>query len=193
MQDPYSYPQPEMQLSGPMQGTPISMLRADVPNNNVNKYVASPPPRQQQYDPNFIAPQQSSPPLVNKPPIAASPVVMGMMKELNNALAEKTKKKTKDTETETETETETDEEDIVENKEKKSEEFDLLTYVKEGVVFLLIYILLSCGTVKKILGKYLPFINPDPNGTISLFGITFYGLLLVVIFFVARNYIIPFW
>jgi hypothetical protein len=58
----------------------------------------------------------------------------------------------------------------------------------EIVLLVVIYYIMSLESVKSIVGKYVTLVNPV-NGTVSLYGILFYGLLLSVLFVVAKKFI----
>ena len=53
-----------------------------------------------------------------------------------------------------------------------------------------IYFIFSLGFVKKTIGSYIKYINPDVDGNVSFIGIIIYGLILGIIFILTRNYFI---
>jgi hypothetical protein len=59
-------------------------------------------------------------------------------------------------------------------------------FLKEPMLLLTIYIILSLSFVKNFFGNYIRFINPDNNGDISIFGIIIYGSILSMLFFLLR-------
>ncbi len=54
----------------------------------------------------------------------------------------------------------------------------------------MLYMILSLGFVKKTVGNYVSYINPDEHGKVGLFGIFIYGLLLAVLFIGLKKAIV---
>lgn len=67
--------------------------------------------------------------------------------------------------------------------------FDL---IKDGGIFIVLYIILSTGFVKTNIGKVLKVINPNEEGVVSLKGIASYGLVLVVLFMISKTGLVYF-
>ncbi|CAH6421500.1 Hypothetical protein KVN_LOCUS313 [uncultured virus] len=59
--------------------------------------------------------------------------------------------------------------------------------IKEPIILIIIYVILSQSFVKNGIGKYIKQINPDENGNISLIGIIIYGTILAVLFMFAKK------
>lgn len=62
--------------------------------------------------------------------------------------------------------------------------------VREPLLILGIFILLSLPVVKENLGKYIKQINPDVDGTVGFSGIIIYGILLAALYAIAKKVII---
>lgn len=60
-------------------------------------------------------------------------------------------------------------------------------FIKEIIILTILYYILSMGIVKKSIGDYITYINPDQDGNVSFIGIIIYGLLLATIFIVVRS------
>lgn len=58
---------------------------------------------------------------------------------------------------------------------------------KEPLLLLFIYLLLSQSLVKQFIGKYIPQLNPGPDGTVGFLGVLIYGILLVVLYFASKK------
>lgn len=63
-------------------------------------------------------------------------------------------------------------------------------WVKEIVLFVIIYFIFSLGFVKSGLGKYIKYVNPNEEGEMSFIGIIIYGILLISVFLIARYFIL---
>lgn len=80
-----------------------------------------------------------------------------------------------------------------ENKADDEEEgwFQTIPYwLKEILLFLVIYFIFSMGAVKNTIGTYIKYINPDSNGNVSFVGVIIYGVLLACTFILARHFIL---
>jgi hypothetical protein len=64
-------------------------------------------------------------------------------------------------------------------------------FLKEIILLLIIYFILSLTIVKDTIGKYLSYINKDESGNISYIGIIIYAILIAVIFVTVRYYLLP--
>lgn len=71
------------------------------------------------------------------------------------------------------------------------EETDKSTYLpewlKEPLLILIIYIILSQNFVKIFVGKYVKYINPDSDGNVSFLGIIIYGTILAVLYLITKK------
>lgn len=63
-------------------------------------------------------------------------------------------------------------------------------WLKEILLFTIIYFIFSMGSVKNTIGTYIKYINPDSDGNVSFIGIIIYGVLLICTFLVARHFIV---
>lgn len=61
---------------------------------------------------------------------------------------------------------------------------------REPLLILILYVVLSQAFVYKALGKYIPQINPDMEGQVSLSGIVIYGVLLAVLYALTKKFLL---
>ena len=61
---------------------------------------------------------------------------------------------------------------------------------KELLLLVLIYFILSMGFIKKSVGGYISYINPDETGKYSYVGVIIYGFLLAILFIAIRKIIV---
>ncbi len=78
-----------------------------------------------------------------------------------------------------------------EDTEKDSEE-DKLTLsipnnLKDPLLLLIIYMILSQSSVRQLFGKYITLINPDQEGIVSTVGVLIYGLIMVGMFMLIKK------
>lgn len=63
-------------------------------------------------------------------------------------------------------------------------------YNLKGPLFLLIiYFIMSQGSVRQLFGKYISYLNPDENGIVSQLGIIIYGIIMVGIYMVINKFL----
>ena len=62
--------------------------------------------------------------------------------------------------------------------------------MRECILLLLIYMILSNGSVKRFIGKYIKQINPGENEKVSTLGVFIYGVLLVTLFKMIKIYLL---
>ena len=68
---------------------------------------------------------------------------------------------------------------------KKARTTEYPKYVTDGALLLLIYVILSQEFIQKLIGKYIPFLNPE-NG-ISNVSIVLYGIILTGSYISLKN------
>lgn len=61
---------------------------------------------------------------------------------------------------------------------------------KELLMLTLLYCILSLGIVKKMVGNYISYINPDNTGKYSFISIILYGFLLATLFIISKKMLI---
>lgn len=62
-------------------------------------------------------------------------------------------------------------------------------WIKEIILFVVIYFIFSMGFVKNYVGTYIKYINPDSEGNISFIGIIIYGTILISIFLIFKYFL----
>lgn len=63
-------------------------------------------------------------------------------------------------------------------------------WLKEPLLIIVLYVILSQGFVRRTLGEYITYINPQPDGTIPLIGYIIYGTILAVLFVIFKYILI---
>ena len=83
-------------------------------------------------------------------------------------------------------------------KEKEQEQesswshiFNTLT-LKDMVLLIVIYIIMSLTFVQKFISSYIPYIQPEENGIIPTTGIIIYGIFFAVIYLISRKLILKY-
>lgn len=62
--------------------------------------------------------------------------------------------------------------------------------VREPLLFLIIYMVMSQPVIRETLGQYIQQLNPDMDGKISFTGVLIYGIILVTLFALAKHFIL---
>lgn len=62
--------------------------------------------------------------------------------------------------------------------------------LREPIIILLLFIVLSQPAIKDTLGKYITQINPGPDCTVSFVGILIYGVILAALFALTKKFIL---
>lgn len=80
---------------------------------------------------------------------------------------------------------------INENTEESKEKFKISSYIPEGLkdplLILILFILLSQPVVRETIGSYVKQINPDMEGKVSLTGIVIYGIILAALYYIIKK------
>ena len=117
-----------------------------------------------------------------------NPNISSLVSDINKSLddyAPSISKNNIDSEEEEEEEKEKDQEDDSEKWLSKTP-----TWLKEILLFIIIYFIFSLGFVKKSVGTYIKYINPDSEGNVSFVGIIIYGLLLISTYMIIKYFFI---
>ena len=62
--------------------------------------------------------------------------------------------------------------------------------LREPIIILLIYLFLSRPFVQEKLSKYIKQLAPDQDGKVSFAGVFIYGIILVVLYSLAKNFLL---
>lgn len=62
--------------------------------------------------------------------------------------------------------------------------------LREPLLILIIYVILSQPIIKETIGQYLKQINPDMDGKVSFTGILIYGIILAALYALAKKVIL---
>lgn len=115
-----------------------------------------------------------------------------IVEDINDAIKHDKRRKKSARSDESDTEDNQDNTEIEEDvqpKEKKSLKTVISSFLKEPILLLVLFIILSINPVKNAIGQYIPYINPDENGVVGIMGIASYGAVLVVLFTIIRYFI----
>jgi hypothetical protein len=64
----------------------------------------------------------------------------------------------------------------------------ILSNVKEPIIIIILYILLSQNIVKNFFGNFINEINPKNNGNVSFTGVLIYGLIFSILYIILKNF-----
>ncbi len=153
-----------MMNPGSIKGTPISSLRNDVPPQNEQhmKYQQQ-QPRQRQY--------------TSDDDVRDNQNIKNLVQDINKDLDDFVPSRTRDTEDNDTTDGE-QEEPI---KSKKSYKDYIPNIIKEPILLLTIYLLLSQDFIKRAVANHITYLNPASDGSVSFIGVFIYGIILVVL------------
>lgn len=62
--------------------------------------------------------------------------------------------------------------------------------LREPILILVLYVLLSQPMVKDTIGQYVKQINPDMDGRVSFTGVVIYGIILATLYALAKRFIL---
>ena len=110
-----------------------------------------------------------------------------LVKNINQSLDDYAPSKSQNTEDSEDDSTEK-EEDI--NSKIKSSDSYIPEILKEPLLIIIIYVIMSQGFVRKSIGSYISYINPNQDGYVSLIGYITYGTILALLFMFFKKIII---
>ena len=83
---------------------------------------------------------------------------------------------------------------VAEGEEEKSAGSSILSslpsILREPLIILVLFIILSQPMVKDTMGKYIPQINPCEDGQVSFTGVVIYGVLFAVLFALVKKFLL---
>jgi len=83
-------------------------------------------------------------------------------------------------------------ENLQNTKNENTETKDSSDYIllKEFLLLVIIYVILSQNFFRNFIGKYIKYINPKPDGNVSLIGVIIYGILFAIIYLIVKKFLI---
>lgn len=80
-------------------------------------------------------------------------------------------------------------EEQVENKKEQNNGIlkSVPIILREPLILVVLFVILSQPVVKNFIGKYVKQINPDESGVVPLVGITIYGAILATLFVLSKK------
>lgn len=80
---------------------------------------------------------------------------------------------------------------VNDNIDETKEKFHISSYIPDGLkdplIVLGLFILLSQPIVRETIGNYIQQINPDMEGRVSLTGVIIYGIIFATLFYIVKN------
>jgi hypothetical protein len=102
-----------------------------------------------------------------------------LVKNINQSLDDYAPSKSQNTEDSDDDSTEKEE---YTNSKIKSSDSYVPEILKEPLLLIIIYVVMSQGFVRKGIGSYISYINPSQDGYVSLIGYVIYGTILALLF-----------
>lgn len=81
-----------------------------------------------------------------------------------------------------------------EHTEESKEKFNITSYIPEGLkdplIILVLFVILSQPVVRETIGTYIKQINPDIEGKVSLTGVVIYGIILATLYYLVKRFLL---
>lgn len=78
--------------------------------------------------------------------------------------------------------------------DESKEQFKLSSYIPEGLreplLIIILFVILSQPVVRETIGTYIKQINPDVEGKVSLTGVVIYGIILATLYYVVKRFLL---
>jgi hypothetical protein len=178
-----NYQQQQHIISGNTGGTPITQLRKDLVQNELES----------NYSFDSIKTSTDIRQLVdeiNNKDNNLNNDVKSIHSIKSNKSNKSIKSDEKDTLSDIDTDTDTDTYDLTQSKKKKKTNNCKTNFIYDtifdGIVLLVIFILMSQGFVKNFVGKYVKMINVNAEGYVPFTGVVAYGIVFVLVFLSTR-------
>jgi len=81
-------------------------------------------------------------------------------------------------------------EDEDEIKPKKKRKYKIPSWLKEPLLILILYVILSFGFIRQAIGSNIKYINPDENGEVSIIGIIIYGSIFAGLYALIKKFLL---
>jgi hypothetical protein len=76
------------------------------------------------------------------------------------------------------------------SRKKKIKKYGFMMYIKEILLLLIIYTILSQDFIRKFVGEYINLTLPNSEGSVSIYGKIIYGFIMCIIFLIARYFFV---
>ena len=83
-----------------------------------------------------------------------------------------------------------DEDLVVKSKPQSNVMSNIPKLLREPIIIVILYVILSHPLVFTTLGKYIKQINPDETGRVSFLGILIYGIILATLFSITKKFLL---
>lgn len=172
--------------SGPHGGTSIANLKKQIP-----QYQARPPmqhiPQRVPIDVESCQSTESRTKTPRKQPISNGKIIKKLVNDLNTSLGSKgntTDNNDSETVVDDSSESEVEHFDDSESSNIFSSAFD---FIKEALLLVIIYVILSQSFIKRAIGTYIPQILPSDDQPVSIVGQLIYGGILALVFVISKR------
>ena len=169
-------------MSHPIMGTSLqdlnnmdridSISQQDLFKSNINTIPNTTLPTQQIYPNQYVGPETNSQPNYD-------PDIEDLVKSINENFP-----------TENFTQLETEEVQKPETIKWYDNLSRIPSWIKEILLLVLIFIILSLPWVKDFIGKYINQINVDEEGKVPFSGVVIYGLILAIVYIIFKKLLI---
>lgn len=151
--------------------TPFFERQEDGKYANDSPYYEQPQQQQTMYNPNFFPPPQLQPQMTN---------IEELARDINYNLGKETMDGTTGGANAEQEEKSIDSAHFVDN---------IYSILKDPLIIFVLFMILSNGTVKETIGKYITQINPNQEGVVPFAGVVIYGLLFAVLFALIKRFV----
>ena len=80
------------------------------------------------------------------------------------------------------------------NAEESKDKFNITSYIPEGMkdplIIVVLFVLLSQPVVRETIGTYIKQINPDVEGKVLLTGVIIYGIILATLYYIVKRFLL---
>ena len=76
------------------------------------------------------------------------------------------------------------------SRKKNIKKYGFMMYIKEILLLLIIYTILSQDFIRKFIGEYINLTLPDSEGSVSIYGKIIYGFIMCMIFLISRYFLV---
>lgn len=83
---------------------------------------------------------------------------------------------------------------VNENNEESKEKYNITSYIPEGLkdplIIIILFFILSQPVVRETIGTYIQQINPDVEGKVSPTGVIIYGIILAGLYYLIKRFLL---
>lgn len=83
---------------------------------------------------------------------------------------------------------------VSDNTDESKEKFHITSYIPDGLkdplIILVLFVILSQPVIRETIGTYIKQINPDIEGKVSLTGVIIYGIILATLYYLVKRFLL---